>query len=113
MAIFRELQDPSKRRRSQRVIAKKRASLVINLASNLKRLPCLVVDSSKEGFRLRANLRVRRGEMVEVIIEDHEQVCERCNVVWVGKPETKQDGEVGVEIIRASGALRNLLATSA
>jgi hypothetical protein len=37
-------------RRSQRVMSKRRASLVINLNGNHKRLPCLVPDCSKEGF---------------------------------------------------------------
>jgi hypothetical protein len=44
----------SEARRSKRVVSKSRASLVINLDRSPKRLPCLVLDSSNEGFRVRA-----------------------------------------------------------
>jgi hypothetical protein len=49
-------------RRSTRVMSKGRASLVINLDLKPKRVPCLVLDSSKEGFRLRGSfdLKVHR-----------------------------------------------------
>ena len=40
-------------RRSKRVILKRRASVVVNLDRDEKRIPCIVLDSSKEGFRLR------------------------------------------------------------
>src|SRR5260370_39881550 len=39
-------------RRSKRIVLKKGASLVVNLDRIPKRLPCLIVDSSPEGFRL-------------------------------------------------------------
>jgi len=42
-------------RRSKRVMLKTCASLVVNVDRNLKRLPCLVLDCSKEGFRLRGS----------------------------------------------------------
>ncbi len=42
-------------------VSKKRGSLVINLDRKPKRLPCLVLDSSKEGFRLRGSFDLRRG----------------------------------------------------
>jgi hypothetical protein len=96
MAILRD----APRRRSQRVSLKKRGRLVVNLASNQKLLPCIVVDSSKEGFRLRASLRVRRGDLVEVILDEPQSVIEQCSVVWIGKPDTKEFGEVGLEIVR-------------
>jgi len=50
-----------KAHRSKRVVSKKRGSLVINLDRKPKRLPCLVLDSSKEGFRLRGSFDLRRG----------------------------------------------------
>src|SRR2546429_8772171 len=43
------------RRRSNRIVTKKRASLVITLRGVQKMFPCLIVDRSKEGFRLRGN----------------------------------------------------------
>ncbi len=88
-----------KGRRSKRVMLKKRASLVINLDSNQKRFPCLVLDSSKEGFRLRGSFHLRRGQVVELILDEDLPSPERCSVVWVGKAGSKQEGEVGLEIV--------------
>lgn len=53
---------PSEGRRSKRVVVKKRASLIINLERKPERLPCLVLDSSKEGFRVRGTVGLRRGQ---------------------------------------------------
>src|SRR5467141_2193636 len=65
-----------KARRSKRVESKRRASLVINLDRSQKRLPCLVLDSSKEGFRLRSSFRLSRRQVVEIISgEDHSTPC--------------------------------------
>jgi hypothetical protein len=85
-------------RRSQRVVSKRRASLVINLERNQKRLPCLILDSSKEGFRLRENFHLRRGQAVELILDEDPPGSERCRVVWVGKAGSKQEGEAGLEM---------------
>jgi hypothetical protein len=52
-------------------MAKKPASLVINLGGNQKRFPCLVLDSSKEGFRLRGSFHLRRGQVVELILDEN------------------------------------------
>ena len=88
-----------KARRSKRVVAKRRASLVINLDRTPKRHPCLVIDSSNEGFRLRGSFDLRRGQVVELILDEETPSPERCNVVWVGKAGSKQEGEVGLETI--------------
>ena len=86
-------------RRSTRVVSKRPASLVINLDRNPKRLPCLVVDSSREGFRLRGSFRLRRGQIVEVVLDKDSLNAVRCSVVWVGKTGSKQEGEVGLETV--------------
>jgi hypothetical protein len=88
-----------KARRSKRVVAKRRASLVINLNRKPRRLPCLVLDSSKEGFRLRGSFDLRRGQVVELILDEETIGPERCSVVWVGKAGSKQEGEVGLETV--------------
>ncbi|HKM66756.1 MAG TPA: hypothetical protein VJX70_06275 [Candidatus Acidoferrum sp.] len=88
-----------KTRRSQRVQAKQRASLVFDLARKPKRLPCLVLDSSKEGFRLRVSFPLKRGQKVEIVLEDEPLNSVRCSVVWVGKPKSEHEGEVGVETL--------------
>ena len=81
-----------------RVMSKSRASLIINLDRNQKRFPCLVLDSSKEGFRLRGNFRLKRGQLVEIVLDEDPLTSLRCSVTWVGKPGSEQEGEVGLEI---------------
>ena len=86
-------------RRSKRAISKNHASLVINLDRNPKKLPCLVVYSSKEGFRLRGSFDLRRGQVVEPILGEDMPTPERCKVVWVGKAGSKREGELGLETV--------------
>ena len=81
------------------MMSKRRGSLVIDLDGKPKRFPCLVVDSSKEGFRLRGSFDLRRGQVVELILDEETPSPERCSVVWVGKAGSKQDGEVGLETV--------------
>ena len=86
-------------RRSRRAVSKSPASLVIHLDSNPKRVPCLVIDSSKEGFRLRGSFDLRRGQVVELILGEDMPAPERCKVVWVGKPGSRREGELGLETL--------------
>lgn len=88
-----------KARRSKRVVSKRRASLVINLDRKPKRLPCLVLDSSEGGFRLCGSFDLRRGQVVELTLDEETPRPERCSVVWVGKAGSKQDGEVGLRTV--------------
>ena len=83
------------RRYSKRAPCKQRASLILDF----KRQVCLVLDSSKNGFRLRGNFRLRRGQVVEIILDDDPLNPVRCSVVWVGKPGSKQEGEAGLETV--------------
>ena len=78
---------------------RKRASLTINPDHKPERVPCLVLDSSKEGFRVRGPVGLRRGQMVEVNLDEDLPNFQRCSVVWVGKAGSKQEGEVGLEIV--------------
>ena len=86
-------------RRLRRIAAKKRASLVINLERNQTRIPCLVVDASDRGFRLHGNFRLRRGQTVELILDEDPLRAVRCSVVWIGKAGSKQEGEAGLETV--------------
>ena len=86
-------------RRSKRVILKRRASVVVNLDRDEKRIPCIVLDSSKEGFRLRGSFHLRRNQVVEIILDQEPLGSVRCRVVWVGTAGSKQDAEVGLEIV--------------
>jgi hypothetical protein len=85
-------------RRLKRVALKKRASLVAKLGRQEERIPCLILDSSQDGFRLRGTARLRRGQVVEVILDEDPLDQVRCSVVWVGKPGSKHEGEMGLQI---------------
>jgi len=87
-------------RRSKRVMLKRRASLVVNLDRDQKRLPCLALDSPKEGYRLRGSFHLRRGQFIEIVFDPEPFSSVRCRVVWVGKAGSKQEGEIGLEIAR-------------
>jgi hypothetical protein len=86
-------------RHSMRVLSKRRASLVINLGGNQRRLPCLILDSSEGGFRLGGVHTLRRGQVVELVLGEGSLSSARCRVVWIGKAGSKQEGEVGVESV--------------
>lgn len=86
-------------RRSKRIVIKKRASLVINLNEVQRMVPCLVVDRSQEGFRLRGDFKLRRGQLVELVVDDPVDSV-RCEVIWVGRTGSKQEGEAGLHTVR-------------
>jgi hypothetical protein len=83
-------------RRCKREISKKRASLVLELDFNLKRFPCLVLDFSNEGFRLCGSFRLRRGQQVELILDENPSRSHRCRVVWVGTTGSKLASQAGL-----------------
>jgi len=75
---------------------KKSANLVLNLEGKQTLLPCLIVDRSQEGFRLRGTFRLKRGQLVELVVDDPEDSV-RCEVVWTGRPGSQQAGEAGLQ----------------
>src|SRR5260370_13303163 len=85
-------------RRSRRVATKKRASLVITLSGVQKMFPCLIVDRSQEGFRLRGNFRLRRGQLVELALDDPVDSV-RCEVVWTGKAGSEEVVEARLQTV--------------
>ena len=89
-------------RRLKREEVHKRASLVVNLGvasagRREQRFPCLILDSTQEGFRVRGTYRLRRGQIVEVILGEDPLNAVRCCVIWVGKPGSKYHGEAGLQ----------------
>jgi hypothetical protein len=60
--------------------------------------PCLIVDRSQEGFRLRGDFRLRRGQLVELVVDDPLDSV-RCEVIWIGKAGSKQAGEAGLHAV--------------
>jgi len=87
-------------RQSKRIVSKTRGSLVVTPDyENLRRLPCLIIDVSPRGFRLRASGRLRRGQVVEVVSDDDPFASVACRVIWVGKTGSKEQGEAGLQIM--------------
>ena len=86
-------------RQSQRIVTKKRASLIAHSWDLTERSPCLIVDRSKGGFKLRVSCKLKRGQVVEVILDDEPSSSMRCSVVWIGKPGSKQEGEAGLQTV--------------
>jgi hypothetical protein len=86
------------RRRSNRIVTKKRASLVITLSGVQKMFPCLIVDRSQDGFRLRGNFRLRRGQLVELVLDEPVDSV-RCEVIWTDKAGSERTGEAGLQAV--------------
>ena len=61
-------------------------------------LPCLIVDSSPEGYRLRGDFKLRRGLLVELVVDEPVDSV-RCEVVWVGNAGSRQQGEAGLQTV--------------
>lgn len=89
---------PAPKRRSKRVTLKRRASMVVDLDRKPKRFPCLILDSSNEGYRLCGSFSLKRNQVVEIVFEEDPLHAIRCRVVWFGKAKSKQEGEVGLEV---------------
>ena len=89
----------SERRRFGRDPAHKRANVVSNRWGRKERFPCLVIDRSAEGFRLSGVFHIKRGESIEIILDDDPLSAVACTVVWVGRAGTKQEGEVGLQTV--------------
>ena len=88
----------SERRRSNRTTLKKRASLIVKYGRQAQRIPCLVLDDSQHGFKIVGACRLKQGQFVELILDEHTTNTVPCRVMWVGKPGSKQGSEAGLKI---------------
>lgn len=88
----------SERRRLKRAVLKKRASLIVKLGRQAQRIPCLVLDDSQHGFKIVGASRLKQGQFVELILDEHTSDTVPCRVMWVGKPGSKQGSEAGLQI---------------
>lgn len=82
----------SEQRRSKKIVTKKRGSVLVNLKGRVERFPCIVIDGSEDGLRLRGSFHLRRGQGVEVTFDD-ELMTVRCRVRWV------RESEAGLETL--------------
>jgi PilZ domain-containing protein len=88
----------AERRRLKRTALKKRASLIVKHGRQAQRIPCLVLDHSQGGFKIAGASRLKRGQFVELILDEHTSNTVLCRVMWVGRPGSKQGGEAGLQI---------------
>jgi hypothetical protein len=86
------------RRRLKRTALKKLASLIVKHGRQSQRIPCLVLDNSEDGFKIGGASRLKRGQFVELILDEHASDTVSCRVTWVGKAGSKQGGEAGLQI---------------
>ena len=86
------------RRGLKRTPLKKRASLIVKRGHHVQRIPCLILDNSQEGFKIGGTSLLKRGQFVELILEEDSSSTVPCKVLWVGKPGSKQGGEAGLQI---------------
>ena len=86
-------------RRSERRPLQIPACVVTDPNRNPNRIPCLIVDFTTKGFRLRGNFNLSRGQVVQVILGHQPQISFHSRVVWVGKANSKQEGEFGLEVV--------------
>ena len=86
------------RRRLKRTALKKLASLIVKQGRQSQRIPCLVLDNSEDGFKIGGASRLKRGQIVELILDEYASDTVSCRVTWVGKPGSKQGGEAGLQI---------------
>ena len=71
-------------------------------------LPCLIVDRSEEGFRLRGSFKLRHGQLVELVVDGPVDSVP-CEVIWVGRAGSRQAGEAGLQTVgqMTLGSIRN------
>jgi hypothetical protein len=89
------------RRQSKRVTLKVRASLIFfSLRFREERCPCLIVDRSQDGFRLQVGSGLRRGQLVDLILDADPSKPVRCRVVWIGEPGSNREGQAGLQTVQ-------------
>jgi hypothetical protein len=86
------------RRGFKRNPLKKRAGLLVRQGRQVHRIPCLILDNSLDGFRIGGTSLLKRGQEVELILDENTSSTERCSVRWIGRPASKQAGEAGLQI---------------
>lgn len=61
--------------------------------------PSYMVDVSERGIKLKANVAVTVGQLVDVVPTDGPRYAVRSRVVWVGKAGSDQEGRLGLEFL--------------
>jgi len=56
----------------------KRTPAIVKHGRQAQRVPCLVLDSSPDGFRIGGISRLKRGQLVELILDEYTSCQRRC-----------------------------------
>src|SRR5215469_3244519 len=97
------------RGRSERTDVKKRATLsFFSLRGRAERFPCSIVGRLQHGFRLQVGFGprlqvgsgLRRGQLVDLILDQDPSKLVRCRVVWIGEAGSKQEEQVALETVQ-------------
>lgn len=89
-------------RREQRRSERKPAQIVVTLVLEGDQAKYLArgVNLSLHGMRVRTDVPLAPGQPVGLILSDTPAYAIAARVVWVGKAESKQAGEAGVEFVK-------------
>lgn len=83
------------RRCLDRAQIRKRSSLIVERGELVGRFPCIILDVSQNGLRISGTSRLNRGQMVEVVLDEHHAAV-RYEVIWTGALGSIQQGEAGL-----------------
>ncbi len=86
-------------RRHDRIPISIPVTLIVESAGKKVGHPSYMVDVSERGIKLKANVAVTIGQIVEVIPTRGPRYAVRGRVVWVGKAGSEQEGRLGLEFL--------------
>ncbi len=50
--------------------------------------------------------KLKRGQVVEIIADEDPLNISKCQVIWIGKAGSKQEGQVGLQLLNPTVNLR-------
>jgi len=86
-------------RRYDRIPVSIPVTLIVESGGKKVGHPSYMVDVSEKGIKLKANVPVTVGQVVEIIPTDGPRYAVRSRVVWVGKAGSDQEGRLGLEFL--------------
>jgi hypothetical protein len=89
----------SDRRSFKRTPTRMPVTLLVETQCSRLDLDAAIVDSSRDGIRVRVDAALSPGATVWVIPNTSSGYNERCRVVWIGKAGSENEGEAGLEFV--------------
>jgi hypothetical protein len=88
-------------RRSERIHVSIPVTIIVEFEGKKVGHPSYLIDVSERGVKVKANVPVTLGQIVEVIPTGGPRYSVRSRVVWVGKAGSEQEGRLGLEFLEA------------